>query len=86
MTKQPAKKKMTEEEIKKEMKIGEPWIQMNTGMKVIAILSIVMAIYITWNLTPSEGFWMALVWGVGFGASLWAIFLGGLLINKIFRR
>jgi hypothetical protein len=77
--------KIKEKEFMEAMKPGQPWISRAQGIKWMIVLSILVAGYMTWNLTPSEGFWKALLWGIGFGASMWAIFYGMQLFRKILR-
>jgi len=80
-----AKSGKQEESLEKQLKVGEPWIERSTGIRLLALLSILMAVYMTWQLEPSLGFWEALLWGLGFGGSLWAIFYGMQLFRKILR-
>jgi hypothetical protein len=63
---------------------NEPWLSQRTGLITITVLSIVLAAFMIWNLYPSEGA-MAILWGLGFGASIWAIFGLSFLFNKFLR-
>ena len=74
-----------EESLEKQLKVGEPWIERSAGMKWLLILSVITAGYITWQLEPSLGFWEALLWGLGFGGSLWLIFYGMQWFRKLLR-
>lgn len=53
---------------------NEPWIGKQTGLLAMIILTVGFAIFMTWQLIPSEGFGGALLWGLGFALVLWAIF------------
>ncbi|MGB8644357.1 MAG: hypothetical protein WCF84_03920 [Anaerolineae bacterium] len=59
-----------------------PWIPMRSGLVIISITSIGMALLTTvqaWdNKSPLE----SILWGLAFGAMIWAIFGGILLFNR----
>lgn len=64
----------------------EAWIKPRTGLIVIIVISVLLAGYMFWQLLPSEGFGGALLWGLGAGASIWAVFGLNYLLNKSVRR
>nr|MBN1230129.1 hypothetical protein [Anaerolineae bacterium] len=64
----------------------EAWIKPRTGLIVIAIVSVLLAGYMFWQLLPTEGLGGALLWGLGAGASIWAIFGLNYLVNRTVRR
>ncbi len=82
------KKKTTDAELDAEIRaaMNQPWMQMRTGLIVMAVASIVFAIFITWQLEPSEGLWGALGWGLILGAAMWVIFAVGLWFQRWIRR
>lgn len=74
----------TDEEIRAAM--NQPWLQMRTGIIIMGLGSLVLALFTAWQLAPSEGWLKAIGWGLFFGAAMWAIFLVGLWFNRFVRR
>lgn len=66
--------------------MNQPWIKMRSGMIMIAIVSIFMAVFTAWQLWPSMEWWRAIGWGLIFGGAIWLIFFGGILLNRFLRR
>lgn len=65
---------------------NEPWIGQRSGMRYMSLLSIVLAIFMIWQLWPSEGPLRSILWGLGFGAAIWAVFGFSLAFNTYVRR
>jgi hypothetical protein len=65
---------------------SEPWIPMRKGLMIIAITSIGMAVLTAWQVIPSKGWVEGILWGLLFGALIWAIFFGNILINRLLRK
>jgi hypothetical protein len=63
-----------------------PWIKMRTGIIVIAITSLGMAVLTAWQAIPLKGLWEGILWGVLFGVFIWVVFFGMMLINRFLRR
>jgi hypothetical protein len=84
-----AKKKKNKPK-QKEQDIGkilsQPWISMRRGLIVIAITSVAMAVLTAWQVIPSKGWVEGILWGLLFGALIWAVFFGNILINRFLRR
>ena len=59
---------------------------MRSGMIVIAITSVAMAVLTAWQVIPSRGWLEGILWGLLFGALIWAIFFGNILINRLLRK
>jgi hypothetical protein len=78
-SKQPARKK-------EEKSLNRPWISMRRGVIVIAITSVAMAVLTAWQVIPSQGWLEGILWGLLFGAFIWAIFFGNILINRFLRK
>jgi hypothetical protein len=78
------KQQHTDDEIRKTL--TQPWISMRSGVKIIAITSVVMAVLTAWQVVPSRGWLEGILWGLLFGALIWAVFFGNLFINKLLRR
>nr|MBN1228174.1 hypothetical protein [Anaerolineae bacterium] len=64
----------------------DAWIKPRTGLIMIIVISVLLAGYMFWQLLPSEGFGGALLWGLGAGGSIWAIFGLTYLFNRSVRR
>ena len=76
---------------KKEMKelqeaMSQPWISMRTGIKVVAVASILMAILTASQVIPSKGWLEGILWGLLFGGLIWVIFFGNIWLNRFFRK
>jgi hypothetical protein len=69
-----------------EVDLNSPWIQLRSGMLAVTAVSISLALWVGWNLIPSEGYLNAALWGLGFGGSVWLIFFGAMYLTKFFRR
>lgn len=65
---------------------AEPWIKMNTGVKIIAVASVLMAILTGVTTVPALGWLEGLAWALGFGALIWVIFYGMMYIQKLLRK
>jgi hypothetical protein len=64
----------------------QPWLSMQRGMVIITITSIAMAVLTAWQVIPAKGWGEGLLWGLLFGAFIWAIFFGNLLVNRFLRK
>jgi hypothetical protein len=53
---------------------AKPWISMKTGLRVVTAASIIMAVLTAWQSIPTVGWGKGILWGVIFGAMLWAVF------------
>jgi hypothetical protein len=78
-TKKP--KKQAEQKLE-----NQPWISMRTGLIINAIASVGMAVLTAWQVIPSRGWVEGILWGLLFGALIWAIFFGNILINRLLRK
>ncbi len=59
---------------------------MRSGIITIAVTSVILAVLIAWQVIPSRGWLEGILWGFLFGALIWAVFFGNLLINKFLRK
>ncbi len=64
----------------------KPWITMKSGIIIISITSLVMAVLTAIQAVPVKGWIEGLLWGLLFGALIWAIFFGMLFVNRFLRR
>jgi hypothetical protein len=84
---QPVAKNTKKPKKQEEQKLpNEPWISMRSGVKIIAFTSIAMAVLTAWQVIPSKGWLEGILWGLLFGALIWAIFFGNILINRFLRK
>lgn len=84
-----AKKKKNTQKSKEEnieKTLNQPWISMRSGLKIITITSIAMAVLTAWQVVPSKGWLEGILWGLLFGALVWAVFFGNILITRFLRR
>ena len=79
------KTKQKKKNAKQELPTG-PWIKMRTGLIIIAITSVFMAVLTAWQAIAIKGLWEGILWGLLFGIFIWVIFLGLLLFNRFLRR
>ena len=88
MTKQQNKssKETKEKDTKYASQPAGAWIPMRTGLIIITIVSVVMAVLTAWQAVPVKGWVEGILWGVLFGGSIWVIFLGFLLYGRLFRK
>ena len=63
-----------------------PWISMPTGLRIVAVASIGMAVLTAWEVVPQKGWLEGIFWGLLFGALIWIIFFGMLYFNRWIRR
>lgn len=78
------KQKREEQDIREAL--NQPWISMRSGVKIIAITSVAMAVLTAWQAVPSKGWLEGILWGLLFGGLIWAVFFGNILINRFLRR
>ncbi len=85
MTKSKDKTNQAKSE-KKASPAAQPWISMRSGIRVIAIASLGMAILTAWEVIPQKGWLEGILWGLLFGALIWVIFFGMYLFNRLLIR
>ncbi|MEA4909384.1 MAG: hypothetical protein GYA17_04305 [Chloroflexi bacterium] len=75
---------------KKSQKVSEQtpgaWISMSTGIKVIALCSIVMAVLTAWQVVPALGWVEGLLWSLGYGVMVWMVFGVMLFVFRLLRK
>ena len=59
---------------------------MRSGLIIMAITSVAMAVLTAWQVIPLKGWVEGILWGLLFGALIWAIFFGNILINRFLRK
>lgn len=75
-------KKRKEEKIS----MSQPWISMQRGVKIMAFTSVAMAVLTAWRVIPAKGWLEGILWGLLFGALVWAIFFGNILLNRFLHK
>lgn len=61
-----------------------PWIEKRTGITLIVMLSVALALFVIWQLYPVIGP-ESILWGLGFAAALWGVFAVSYLFNTRMR-
>ncbi len=59
---------------------------MRTGLIAVTIASLALAIFVAWQVFPSGGLSQALLYGGGFGGSVWIVFYLTFRLNSWFKR
>lgn len=62
------------------------WISMRTGVGLITVISIGMAVLTAWEAIPQKGWVEGILWGLLFGVLIWAVFFGMIAFNRFIRR
>lgn len=65
--------------------INEAWLSMRTGLIVMAVVSLGMGALTAWSGIQTQGTVKGLLWGLGFGAAVWVVFVIALLFNRFLR-
>ncbi len=81
-------KKMSDKERSKQKDAPgmEPWISMRSGLIIITITSIGMAVLTGIQTVPALGWGEGILWSALFGALIWIIFFGMNFVNRFLRR
>ena len=83
MAKNKKKRKEKEQDIEKSL--SQPWLSMRSGLKIMTVTSVIMAALTAWQVIPSKGWVEGILWGLLFGALVWAVFFGNVLITRFLR-
>ncbi len=62
------------------------WISFRHGIIIIGIVSIAMAALTVYQALPVKPLGEALLLGLGFGLSIWLVFFGFILLNRLLGR
>lgn len=60
---------------------NDPWISQRSGLLVMGLVSVALAVFMGWQIYPAEGLGSAILWGLGFAAAIWAVFGVSLAFN-----
>ncbi len=81
------KKPHSDKQIKSSASLpNEPWISKQSGAVIIMFTSIGMAVLTAIQVVPIKGWLEGIMWGLLFGALIWAIFFGMIFINQLLKR
>jgi hypothetical protein len=64
----------------------DPFLSSRSGLIIMGAGSLAMIAFVVWQLSPTEGFWPSLLWGLGFALSLWVAFALAYAFNKWVRK
>ncbi len=82
-------KTQTKQKKKKQESRGNPnstWLQMRTGLIIITVVSIGVGIFMGRAVYQIDhNIQEGILWGLGFGGAIWAIFIIALLFNRFVR-
>lgn len=67
-------------------RLNEPWLSKRTGLIIMILFTLGFAVFMAWQLAPTEGTGRAILWGLGFGAATWVVFGLALAFNRFLRR
>lgn len=65
---------------------NQPWISMRSGLIIVAITSIGMAVLTFIQVYPALGFWVGVQKGLLFGVMIWVIFWGYFFLRRFLSR
>ena len=65
---------------------SDSWISKQMSLILITIISLAMAIYTGSQTVPALGWLEGLLWAVGYGGSIWLVFMGALFLTGKARR
>ena len=71
---------------KDEKGINQPLISKRTALIIVAIISAAIAVLTAWQLIPSKGWLGGILWGLLYGALVWAMFFGNILLKGFQRK
>ena len=71
---------------KEEKGLNQPSISKRTAFIILAIISAIIAVLTAWQLIPSKGWVEGILWGLLYGALVWAMFFGNILIKGFLRK
>ena len=71
---------------KEEKGLNQPPISKRTALIILAIISAGIAVLTAWQLIPSKGWVEGILWGLLYGALVWAMFFGNILIKGFLRK
>jgi hypothetical protein len=71
---------------KEEKGVNQPLVSKRTALIIIAIISAAIAVLTAWQMIPSKGAVEGILWGLLYGALVWIMFFGNILIKRLSRK
>ncbi len=65
---------------------GGQWLPTRTGLYILTFVSLVLAAWTTWQVSSALSPLESILWGLGFGASIWLVFALVFVVNRWLRR
>jgi len=65
---------------------NNPWISMRSGLIIITITSLGMAVLTAMQVVPVKGWLEGVLWGLAYGGMIWIIFFGMIFVNRFLKR
>lgn len=63
----------------------KPWLEMKSAVKILAVVSIVLAVIVAYQIIRGSGDWgQGILWGLIFGSSVWIVFFGMNFFHSLF--
>ncbi len=81
-----AKKKSKQDQSAPVQHSPKPWISMRSGLTIVILLSIAMAILTANTTIPALGWLEGSLWAIGFGAGVWLVIVLYFLFTRWARR
>ena len=71
---------------KEEKGLDPPPISKRTALIIVAVISVIIAVLTAWQAMLSKGWVDGIIWGLLFGALVWAMFFGNVLMKRFLRK
>lgn len=85
MTKKMKKIPRSEKKAQARQNQSSVWISMRTGLIIVTVISIGMAVLTAVTTIPAIGWAEGLLWSLGFGGAVWLVFAGYFYFNRFVR-
>ena len=88
MSKRSSKNRKKKSKPKVNMSTPSPegaWLPSRTGLIILAVVSLALAVWVTVQGMKVGDFGQSVLYGLGFGASIWVVFGLVFFVNKVLR-
>ena len=68
-----ARTKQLKQKTRSQPEARKGWIRRKTGLKILAVISILLAVFEAWQISSFKSPLESILWGIAFGASIWVI-------------
>ncbi len=62
------------------------WITTKTGLRILILVSVLLAAFETWQISSFKPLLESILWGLGFGASIWIAAAIYYVFTRLIRR